>query len=664
MHLRKNLFLFVSLLFLLSLGSCGKETAAEKIFHAGPEEVLDSTCSWLDVSAHFHKKNYYEVFNAYYEQQLQKKNYVQAGKALQVVADQEIYYLSFDTAFQSRLQLFDSLYAGRLPWYKKLFIASHLGNRQMDQGEFRKAIATFKEVTDHQPFNYHTFIEIAYLFGDMAFCYSAIGDQEKALFYNQKALHLFGRTDDLTGKGMIYNNMALVHLFTKNYTEAEIDFDKAMHIYMKSQDMSNLLTTMHNRILLYQETGDLRQYELIDSTYHFFVDQQLEDPSLEVAISSFYVEKLLHENKMEEAKKVLESMLLPLEKLHLSTMNDDYNIALAQYELKTGGILNKELIENALRVVEKTEHYQNQMAFCEVLKKDALLRKDYKMALLYSEKEKKAMDNLANREMIVKTMELNQKHQTEKKEQHIVLQEETIQKKNIAIALLVVVLVAFCLIAATISSRQKQKKIRAEAQRAILYTRQLLEKTEEERKRIAGDLHDSVSHELLNLKNSIRESDNQTGSKIDAIINDIRIISRNLHPVMFEKIGLAASVEQLVERAQSIYNLMVSADIRYDSFLSVSDELQVYRIIQEALSNTIKYADAFAAKIVLQTRSEVLYIEFRDNGKGFDLAEKMAGSTAFGLHNIFERSKALGGFAKIHSDQNGTVITIEIKKPV
>jgi signal transduction histidine kinase len=171
-----------------------------------------------------------------------------------------------------------------------------------------------------------------------------------------------------------------------------------------------------------------------------------------------------------------------------------------------------------------------------------------------------------------------------------------------------------------------------------------------------------VSHELLNLKHAIGANISQSGEKIDSIIKDIRIISRNLHPVMFEKVGLSASINQLLDRAQSVNQLMVTSDIVYCGSLSVSDELQVYRIIQEALSNIIKYAEAVAAKIIIRESKDELMIQIKDNGKGFQVSETLSRKDAFGLHNIIERSKAIGGSARIHSDRNGTIITIDLKK--
>lgn len=192
------------------------------------------------------------------------------------------------------------------------------------------------------------------------------------------------------------------------------------------------------------------------------------------------------------------------------------------------------------------------------------------------------------------------------------------------------------------------------------FTKQLLENTEEERKRIAGDLHDSISHELLALKTTLSQDIRVVSSKIDTIINDIRGISRNLHPVMFDKIGLIPNIEQLIERMQNQNNFFISTELNYSGSLSSANELQIYRVIQEALSNIIKYANAHAAKITIEEQPNRILVEIKDNGKGFNVKETINRGKAFGLHNIIERSRVIGGEAQINSSAEGTVITITI----
>ncbi|MBP8156709.1 MAG: hypothetical protein KAX81_06745, partial [Leadbetterella sp.] len=134
------------------------------------------------------------------------------------------------------------------------------------------------------------------------------------------------------------------------------------------------------------------------------------------------------------------------------------------------------------------------------------------------------------------------------------------------------------------------------------------------------------------------------------------------HPVMFDKIGLIPNVEQLLERVQNQNNFFVSAELKYSGFLTSADELQIYRIIQEALTNIIKYAKAHAAKISIIDDSSQLLIEIKDNGVGFNVKETLNSQKAFGLHNIIERSRIIGGIAHIGSNSEGTTVSIKIDK--
>lgn len=656
-RLFSGLFLFAFL-----FGAC-RETPTKVIYHKDLTEKLDSTCKWLSDNSNFHHKKYYPTFRNYYAEQLKHKRFDKAAIALGELTELEMYFSFFQESTLDTVRSFQTRYAGKLPWDKTLFVESYIGNYYVNQANYRKAIRSFLKLVAHKPFDYNTCVEVAHGYGDLAFCYFAMGKHEQALQYNSKALALFNQTDNYTGRGGIYDNMALVSLYTKNYTKAEVYFDKAMADYKRTNDTGNVLVSLHNKIILYQEMNDPKQYDLIDSTYHLFIKSKIRDESLEVALSSFYIDVLLHEGRNSEAKAVLFDMKENVDTLNSAASDADYNIALANYEIKAGeGIRDIGVIERALQAVEDQEDYQNQMAFIQVLKENAVLTKDYQKAYTYSEKLKHAENKITNQKMIAKTMELNKLYETKHKEQQIALQKETISNGQIMIALLMSVLMGLILVLFIVFLRRKQKKAKSENRRARRYTKQLLDKTEEERRRIASDLHDSVSHELLNLKHSMSGNPVSAGEKIDSIIKDIRSISRNLHPVMFEKVGLSASVNQLLERAQSVNQLMVTSDIVYNGSLSVSDELQVYRIIQEALSNIIKYAKAVAAKILIQENPEGLTIQIKDNGNGFNVSETLSGKDAFGLYNIIERSKAIGGEAKIHSDKNGTIITIDLKK--
>ena len=148
-----------------------------------------------------------------------------------------------------------------------------------------------------------------------------------------------------------------------------------------------------------------------------------------------------------------------------------------------------------------------------------------------------------------KLQELEVKYETTKKEQDIHLKEEIITGNKRLIALLIIAIITLILMIALYITIQRRKKLVKEKAQWQLFTKQLLNKTEHERKRIATDLHDSVNNDLLLIKSGLRKNAPQeTESKIDDLMNHVRAISRNLHPIMFEELGLQDSIEQLVQR--------------------------------------------------------------------------------------------------------------------
>ncbi len=129
---------------------------------------------------------------------------------------------------------------------------------------------------------------------------------------------------------------------------------------------------------------------------------------------------------------------------------------------------------------------------------------------------------------------------------------------------------------------------------------------------------------------------------------------------MLDKIGLRLSLETLCEQFMQHETLFVSHSIEYKNTLAKPAELQLFRIVQEGLTNALKYAKAEAVKVQLHRSGIALRLEIQDNGKGFDVQKALESSKAFGLHSILQRSKAIGGTADISSTESGTTIVVTV----
>lgn len=630
-----------------------------------PEDIKEeATKTWLYQAENYKKsKNYFSVFYKYYNQKIKQEQYLTATETLDrtciLLADS----YDFNEQFMTTINEFDAKYRSKVSKLKTTFVDAYLANYYFDKSDLKKAAEYFKRITSLEPNDYTSCYNIGRANYDLSYLYYISGKQNLSLQANQKSLGYFTKINNPKGLAFVYSNYANIYTAIGDKKRAIKNADNAIKAYQSIDNTYNVYIGLINKISIYNFLKDERERPLIDSVYQAFINSKDKSKILKIKLFDFKAENLIQENKLVEAKKIIDDLKPIVTEINSEDLSKEYKVTCDLYEIKKNPNYAKfDDIKNALPTLITNQQYEKVNMFYGVLQRNAIHNNDYKSALQYEYDKKIITDSIGNIISRVKIAELETKYQTEKKQQQIAIQKKTILNKNTTIALLASLFIGLILLISVYSIRQKQKKLLLEKQNAQQYTKQLLEKTEEERKRIASDLHDSVSHELLSLKNSFEQKTDATNEKIDSIINDIRSISRNLHPIMFDKIGLKESIIQMVERTQNVNNFMVTAEIDYTTDLLSSTELQIYRIVQEALSNIIKYANAIAAKITISENQNSIQIEIKDNGKGFDVNETLNSKTAFGLHNIIERGRAIGGEAKIVSNKNGTIIKIEIKK--
>ncbi len=201
----------------------------------------------------------------------------------------------------------------------------------------------------------------------------------------------------------------------------------------------------------------------------------------------------------------------------------------------------------------------------------------------------------------------------------------------------------------------------------------LLEGQEQERKRLAREIHDGIGPILSTVKinlagieddvetinHSLGEKFRKTNKMIDEAANELRAISHNLMPKLLSDFGLVEALETLCEKindSKSPNIQFIHSGIKHR--LDEGTELALYRISQELINNTLKHAQA--SKITLQVLQKQAHIQlmYEDDGVGFRQAKKTQG---LGLTNIENRTKALSGEVIVDSRPGkGMTATIEI----
>lgn len=208
-------------------------------------------------------------------------------------------------------------------------------------------------------------------------------------------------------------------------------------------------------------------------------------------------------------------------------------------------------------------------------------------------------------------------------------------------------------------------KLQRERNDKIAFAEALIFAQEEERKRIARDLHDGIGQSLLLIKKQLvttHEVTQENQQLITDTLEEIRTISRDLHPFQLEKFGLTIAINEVIQKVEQSTDLFISKEIdNIDKLLDEKGEINLYRTIQEALNNIVKHSAATAAKITIQKTTKELIVNIQDNGKGFDHELAIITSKSLGLRTMYERISAIGGkFKLIKGTPKGTIISLTI----
>ncbi|HFK5575245.1 TPA: sensor histidine kinase, partial [Elizabethkingia anophelis] len=199
----------------------------------------------------------------------------------------------------------------------------------------------------------------------------------------------------------------------------------------------------------------------------------------------------------------------------------------------------------------------------------------------------------------------------------------------------------------------------------------LLEGQEQERGRLARDLHDGLGGLLSGTKlqlsyldphqsETIEDGISKSIKQIDGAVEELRRVAHNLMPDLLVKYGLEVAIQEFASRISNSALDIHTEFINYRNSLSEEKQLIIYRIIQELVNNAIKHADASEIIIQISQEESVLNLTVEDNGKGFDQKVLNVKKTA-GFHNIESRVQFLKGTMSIISELNiGTSIELQI----
>jgi signal transduction histidine kinase len=552
---------------------------------------------------------------------------------------------------------------------------------------FRLAIPVARELNDT--------LRVARITANIGNVYLHKKDRVNAIEYYLQAARIWETCADQNRLAALYSNIGWLFTEQKEYDKAMEYGNKAYELATKLSDDYSPVNALLNLSGAYNDLKQFdKQFELLQKALPLAKkgDDIEQINTVYDNLGGYYYQKGQYK---ESLSNYLESYK------YAQQMGNQYHLCEVCKKLsRVYHQLNEPA--QALQFIIQAEKLANEVGDRADLKEIYQSRAEieqqagnYKTASDYFSKTLILSDSLFQSSTSEKVAEVEAKYQNEKKQQAILqlekdkqIQSLSIKQKSTLNYILIGSLAALLIVSflgyrnfrhrqqlAKQQDELQQQRIRElEKDRQLIAVDSLLKGQEEERSRLAKDLHDGlggllsgVKFSLSNMKdNLIVTPDNmavfeRSLDMIDTSIRELRRVAHNMMPEMLVKFGLN---EALKEYCSSL-NATKLITIKYQSFgmdtrLESSKEIIIYRIIQELLNNTLKHAAASEALVQLIKEGGRLSILVEDNGKGFETAALNTHKGA-GWANIRSRVDYLQGHLDVNSEPGkGTTVTIDI----
>jgi signal transduction histidine kinase len=200
----------------------------------------------------------------------------------------------------------------------------------------------------------------------------------------------------------------------------------------------------------------------------------------------------------------------------------------------------------------------------------------------------------------------------------------------------------------------------------------LIAAQDEERRRIARELHDGLGQDLVGAKMILdtfryapippEQAIAELARVIDRLIQQVRTMSHLLHPPLLDEVGLRSALEWYVDGLAKRSGIETSLEIQPHEFPRLAPELEtaIFRIVQEALTNVFRHSGARTGRVSLVQENGRVVINILDDGKGIDsnIAQLRPGSIGIGLGGMVQRATQFGGELRLSNSHPGTLVEV------
>lgn len=489
---------------------------------------------------------------------------------------------------------------------------------------YRKAYEIYKKRNDND--------KIAVVALNLGVVYKGIGDFENSILNYKSALTMFSRLKHAYGVAVCHVNIGSVFLSLPHY-------DSALKHSLLAEKMFHDLT--------------YKRFEAVAIGNAGIAYGKLNQQKKGVA----YLEHAIALHEANSTRKELSFCYLKLAELYVDYKQ--YYLALPYAQKALAGSLDAGVLQQVADTHKLLATLYTQQG-------------NYRNALASQQAYAQIHDSLFQIEKLKHVREFQIQYETEKKERELAetnvklaLQELKVQERSnqLTIAAGILLFVAVGGLVIYRNQKIKQQRLQLKAELAEAQTRNAIQ---EERLRISQELHDNIGSQLTFVNASIETLEK---AENDSRFTDIRKLTASAIQELRKTVWLinkqSATVEEFVIKLREYIPANSTPPIQLLASGNLQAEIQapmanhVFRIVQEAVNNAIKHAQATQIQVDLKVMDNLFTVKITDNGVGFDITAPVTG---FGLRNIEKRIKSLNGTVNIQSNPTETSITIAIPR--
>ncbi len=534
------------------------------------------------------------------------------------------------------------------------------------QGQINPAIALVEEAIKVDSTRQDT-LRVAAALNKLGAFYMKLGNRDASINANLRAARIYLAKNMGSEAAQTLGNVGNFYYGENNYSLAMRYLDQAMEQYEKIKDTLGIASILTSKGNIYYDKKD---FTACEESNQAAIDLLPPDKPNEILSHSYYGlgQAYLYTDREVKAISAFLKALAIAKQMNdtrfKGVVYNDLTLAyLAVKDLKNAAVFTDSAVyyaELSQSASARINAYQSRSKYYSQIGKSVASYEYFKKAF-------DLKDSISSAESQSKIADLEVLYQTELKETEIAqLNQQQAEaslllarQQNWIISLLATIILLAGLASFLIYRRRKraqQKLNEAELKHRKQLIKNTVNSQEEERKRIAKELHDGIAQSLVAIKMRFQYNilakqksgaqqtaeDEKSLELIDTVYEEVRGISHQMMPLKLTNQGLISALEELLNNTLAPLHIKYEFkhNVNLDERLAEHIEVALFRICQELVANILKHSHADKVHIILSKKAGLVHLTVEDNGQGMVVKEE---STGIGLANIMARVKALNG---------------------